>query len=232
MTRRRARPPDGWDLNAGRSAGHASFRLQERHAPCRGRSAAADRGGGRNALLLLLDGDTDAPLRDFRRGFPGCAAMVCYAMKANSNLAVLRILADARRRDGRGLGRRAAAGAGRRRARRAHHVLGCRQDGARARLRARRRTSSASTSNRSRSSSSCRRLATAKGLTARVSLRINPDVDAEHAPQDRHRQVREQVRHPDHAGARGLCDRRQAAGAEGHRRRHAYRQPDHRARAL
>ena len=51
-----------------------------------------------------------------------------------------------------------------------------------------------------------------------------------HPRQDRHRQVREQVRHSDRAGARRLCPRRRAAGHRGHRRRHAYRQPDHRSR--
>ncbi len=51
-----------------------------------------------------------------------------------------------------------------------------------------------------------------------------------HPCQDLDRQVREQVRHPDRACARRLCQGRQAAGIEDHRRRHAHRQPDHRSR--
>ena len=50
--------------------------------------------------------------------------------------------------------------------------------------------------------------------------------------QDRHRQVGEQVRHPDRAGARGLCRGGAAAGDRGRRDRRAHRQPAHRARAL
>ena len=54
----------------------------------------------------------------------------------------------------------------------------------------------------------------------------------EDPPQDLDRQVGEQVRHPDRARPRGLCARGAAPGARGHRRRHAHRQPDHRARAV
>ena len=50
--------------------------------------------------------------------------------------------------------------------------------------------------------------------------------------QDHHRQGREQVRHPLRPGARGLCPRRRPARHPGRRRRHAYRQPDHRPRPL
>ena len=52
-----------------------------------------------------------------------------------------------------------------------------------------------------------------------------------HPCQDLDRQVREQVRHSAGAGARGLCARGQAAGHSRDRRRHAYRQPDHRSGA-
>jgi len=45
------------------------------------------------------------------------------------------------------------------------------------------------------------------------------------------RQIRKQIRHSDCACARCLCARRQAAGRQDHRRRYAYRQPDHRSRA-
>ena len=48
-------------------------------------------------------------------------------------------------------------------------------------------------------------IAAAKGRTAHISVRVNPDVDAKTHAQDRHRQGREQVRHPDQPRARGLC---------------------------
>ena len=60
-----------------------------------------------------------------------------------------------------------------------------------------------------------------------------PGRGREDPQEDLDRQVREQVRHPDRA-ARGRPMRRRggAPGDPGHGRRHAYRQPDHRPRAL
>ncbi len=52
----------------------------------------------------------------------------------------------------------------------------------------------------------------------------------EDAREDRHRQVREQVRRAAGARARDLCARGEAAEHRRHRRRHAHRQPDHRPR--
>ena len=95
---------------------------------------------GRHAVLLLFD-------RDARRATTGCsptpspdvAALVCYAMKANSNQAVIATLARARRRRRRGVGGRAQARARGRHAAGQDHVLRRRQDRARARARGRRR---------------------------------------------------------------------------------------------
>ena len=53
-----------------------------------------------------------------------------------------------------------------------------------------------------------------------------------HPCQDLDRQEGEQVRHPLRPGARSLCPYRRAQGGEGDRRRHAYRQPDHRHDAV
>ena len=75
-------------------------------------------------------------------------------------------------------------------------------------------------------------IAASKGRTACVSVRVNPDVDAQNARQDRDRQVREQVRHSDQPRARGLRACRQAEGRARYRRRHAHRQPDHRSAAV
>ena len=114
----------------------------------------------------------------FAEAFAGLDALVCYAMKANSNQAVLKTLAQARRRRRRGFGRRAAPRARRRHSGRARS---CSPASARRRARWISRStpaSSASTSNPSRSSSCCRRAPWRSGKTAPVSLRINPDVDA------------------------------------------------------
>ncbi len=51
-------------------------------------------------------------------------------------------------------------------------------------------------------------------------------------PQDHHGQGREQVRHPLSPRPRGLCPCGGAAGHPARRRRHAYRQPDHRPRPV
>ena len=56
-------------------------------------------------------------------------------------------------------------------------------------------------------------IAAGKGRAANISVRVNPDVDAEDPRQDRDRQGREQVRHPDQPRARGLCARREACRA-------------------
>ena len=75
-------------------------------------------------------------------------------------------------------------------------------------------------------------VATAKGRRAPISVRVNPDVDAR-----THRKIAtgksENKFGIPIARAREVYARRgAAAGAQGHRRRHAHRQPDHRARAV
>ena len=71
-----------------------------------------------------------------------------------------------------------------------------------------------------------------KGRQAPVSVRVNPDVDAKTHRKISTGKLGEQVRHPDRRRARGLCPGGGAAGHRGDRRRHAYRQPDHRPRTL
>ena len=85
--------------------------------------------------------------RVFAGAFADVDALVCYAMKANSNQARDRDAGAARRRRRRGLRRRAVARAGRRHSAGKDHVLRRRQDRARARARRRRTAFSASTSN-------------------------------------------------------------------------------------
>ena len=75
-------------------------------------------------------------------------------------------------------------------------------------------------------------IAAGKGRTVQYFGARQSRHRSEDPPQDRHRQGREQVRHPDQPRARGLCASGEAARHQGHRRRHAYRQPDHRSRSV
>ena len=170
--------------------------------------------------------------RVFADAFADVPSLVCYAMKANSNQAVIATLA----RLGAGVDvvsggelKRALAagippekimfsGVGKT-ARRARRGGRCRHPLHQRRIRARARRC-------------CRRSPPSKGRTVCVSLRVNPDVDAKtHAkiatgksenkfgiPISRARDVYAQA---------GKLD-----GRARRRRRHAYRQPDHRAAAV
>ena len=166
--------------------------------------------------------------RVFSEAFAGEKTLVCYAMKANSNQSVLRTLAKLgagadvvsggelkralaagippqqdpvfRRRQDRGGTARGAGG---------RHSLHQR------RIRARARTAVA---------------AGGRGGQDRADFRARQSRRrCRHPRQDRHRQIREQVRRADRARPRRLCARRQTAGHRGDRHRHAYRQPDHRS---
>ena len=142
--------------------------------------------------------------RVFEEALAGLDHVICYAMKANSNLAVLRLMASL------GAGMDVVSEGEYRRARaagvpgRADRLLGRRQD-PRGDARSRSITASASsTSSRSPSSSRFPRSRARMGAVAPIAIRVNPDVDAQDPRQDRDRQVGEQVRHPDRPGARGL----------------------------
>ena len=158
------------ELTAIRRASHAPFRLSRRRAPRRGRAAA---GRSPRAVGTPFYCYSTATLRrhyaSSRAAFADVPSLVCYAMKANSNLAVLRMLAKL------GAGMDVVSEGELRRARAAgvpaeqDHVLRRRQDGARDRLRARRRTSSASTSSPSPSSSCCPQIAAIAGRARRAS---------------------------------------------------------------
>ena len=209
------------------------FRLSRRRPPCRGRGAARHRRGRRHAVLLLFDGDADAPLRGLFQGlrrprragllrhegefqpggaaarWPGSAPAPTWSRKASCARAL-------------------AAGIPAEQDR----VLRRRQD-RRARWTSRSRPAScASTSNPSRNSSCCRRAPWPMGKTAPVSLRINPDVDARTHTKISTGKAENKFGIPLAARARGLCPRRRAARHPGRRHRHAYRQPDHRPAAL
>ena len=114
----------------------------------------------------------------FSAAFADCPALVCYAMKANSNQAVLTTLARL------GAGMDVVSEGELRRARaagvpaRQDHLLRRRQDARRNGARRSRKTSSASTSNPSRSSRRSPRSPRRADETARIAIRVNPDVDA------------------------------------------------------
>ena len=75
-------------------------------------------------------------------------------------------------------------------------------------------------------------IAAGKGRDRRHFRARQPGCRRQDPRQDRHRQSREQVRDPDQPCPRGLCAGGEAARARGHRCRYAYRQPDHRAHPL
>ena len=167
--------------------------------------------------------------RVFTEAFAGEKALVCYAMKANSNQSVLRTLAKL------GAGADVVSGGELKRALAAgippqqDPVLRRRQDRSRAARGAGRRHPLHQ--RRIRAGARTAVAARGRGRQDRADLGAGQSRRrCRHPRQDLHRQVREQVRHPDRAGPRGLCPRRKAAGHRGHRRRHAYRQPDHRSR--
>ena len=66
--------------------------------------------------------------RVLQEAFAGLDTLICFAVKANSNQAVITHAGQARRRHGRRVGRRAAPRAGRRRAGRQDHLRRRRQD--------------------------------------------------------------------------------------------------------
>ena len=170
--------------------------------------------------------------RVFRDAFAGLDTLICYAMKANSNQAVIRTFVE----EGAGLDvvsegelRRALAAGG------APDKIVFAGVGKTAREIALRRRHRHPLLQRRIGAGARADLGDRRGQGRRraaVAIRVNPDVDAKtHAkittgkaenkfgiPFERAREV--------YAHAAAL------AGHQGHRRRHAYRQPDHRPRAV
>ena len=172
-----------------------------------------------------------APLRVFARRSPTVDALVCYAMKANSNQAVLTTLA----RLGAGmdvvsegeLRRARAAGAG---AKRSYSPASARR--ARKWRSASTTAFSASTSSRSRSSSVCRRSPAARAGSRRIAMRVNPDIDAHTHAKISTGKSENKFGIPICPRPRRLRPRGAPARRRGQRRRHAYRLADHRSRAV
>ena len=76
------------------------------------------------------------------------------------------------------------------------------------------------------------KIAQAKGRTAHVSVRVNPDVDAKTHHKIATGKAENKFGIPISRAREVYAARRQAAGPQGRRRRHAYRQPDHRSRSV
>ena len=168
--------------------------------------------------------------RVFTEAFAGEKALVCYAMKANSNQSVLRTLAKL------GAGADVVSGGELKRALAAgippNKILFSGVGKTEAELRAALAADILCINVESEPELELlSRLAVEAGKTARISVRVNPDVDAGTHAKIATGKSENKFGVPHRARARGLCPCGQAAGDRGHRHRHAYRQPDHRSRA-
>ena len=211
---------------------HAPFLVPRRRDARRGRRSFQARGRGRDAVLLLFDGDAGAALPSLRRRLRGPRRARLLRHEGQLEPGGARDPCAPRRRHGHRLGGRVAPGARGGGAGRADRVLRRRQDARGDGRRPRRPASFASTSNRSRSFAPSPRSPSPKGRQAPISIRVNPDVDAK-----THRKIstgksENKFGIPISRARRSLRRGGQARGAQGDRRRHAYRQPDHRPRTL
>ena len=159
----------------------------------------------------------------FRDAFGDLPVTVCFAVKANGTVGVLRTLAGPGRRGGRGVGRRDDPRAGRRDSGRAHRLFRGRQDQGRTGRRAQGRN----LADQRRIGTRNRDVEPRRHVARRRRGEHRGPNQSRHrrqdAPQDHHRQEREQVRHRMDAGQGDLRPRRVAAGNPPGQRRHAYR---------
>ena len=168
--------------------------------------------------------------RVFSEAFADQKALVCYAMKANSNQSVLRTLAKL------GAGADVVSGGELKRALAAgiapEKILFSGVGKTEAELRA--ALAADILCINIESEPELELLSRLAGESRQDRADLGPGQSRRRfrlARQDLDRQVREQVRRTARPRPRGLCPRRRTAGDQGHRRRHAYRQPDHRSRA-
>ena len=170
-------------------------------------------------------------MRVMREAFDGIETLLAYAMKANSNQAVLKVLAAE------GAGADVVSGGELERAIAAgippHKIVF--SGVAKTHAEMRRALELDIHCFNIESEPELERLsevAAAMGATARVSVRINPNVDAMTHAKISTGKSENKFGIPVRARARRLCAHRRAARRDGGRRRHAYRQPDHRARPV
>ena len=160
------------------SRADAPLRLSRRRAARRGGQSRQPRRRGRHAVLLLFDRDADAALPGVRRRVRRRAVARLLRHEGEFQPGGDRDAGAARRRRRRGVGRRTEARARGRHSARQDHVLRHRQDRARTRAGARRGHPLHQCRSRSRSSSCSRRSPRRRAARARISVRVNPDVDA------------------------------------------------------
>ena len=153
-------------------------------------------------------------------------------MKANSNQAVLKLMASE------GAGADVVSGGELERALAAgippeqDRLLRRRQDLRRNAPRPRSRHQVLQRRERARTRAPARWSPSIMGMTAPVSVRINPDVDAGTHAKISTGKAENKFGIPYRPRPRGLCAASPSCPTSGRRRRHAYRQPDHRSRAL
>ena len=209
---------------------HFAYRDGVLHAEAVDLDALAAR--GRHAVLLLFDRDAERHYKVFAGAFADVDALVCYAMKANSNQAVMATLAKL------GAGADVVSGGELKRARAAgvpaeqDHVLRRRQD---------RATSSPLAIDAGilcinvESEPELELLsaiAAAKGRTANVSVRVNPDIDAKTHAKIATGKAENKFGIPISRAREVYAQAAKLPGRQGRRRRHAHRQPDHRPRSV
>ena len=155
---------------------HFDYRNGVLHAEAVNLSELADAVG--TPFYCYSSATLERHYRVFSEAFAGEKTLVCYAMKANSNQSVLRTLAKL------GAGADVVSGGELKRALAAgipagqDRVLRRRQDGGRAARRARRRHPLHQRRERARARAACRGSRSRWARPRRVSVRVNPDVDA------------------------------------------------------
>ena len=185
----------------------------------------------RHAVLLLFERDHRAALSGVRRRLRGCGRARLLLAEGEFQPGRDRDPGAAWRRRRRSLRRRTVARPAAGIPREQNHVFRRRQDAAELRSRSI-MASSASTSSLKRRSSSSPRLRPARAARADISIRVNPDIDAKTHAKIATGKAENKFGIPISRAPRCLRARRQAQRRARGRRRHAYRQPDRRARSF
>ena len=169
--------------------------------------------------------------RLFDEALAGTEHLVCFAIKSNSNLAVLKLLGDL------GAGMDVVSGGEYRRAKAAgvpgerivFSGVGKTPEEIRLALTGGIRQFNVESEPELRAISA---IATELGLRAPIALRVNPDVDAKTHEKIATGKSENKIRHSDCQGPRRLCRGRRPARDRRDRRRCAYRQPADRSGAV
>ena len=170
--------------------------------------------------------------RVFTEAFADVPALVCYALKANSNQAVIRTLARL------GAGADVVSGGELKRARAAGippdkiMFSGVGKTDAELALAHRRGHSLRQCRIRRPNSTCCRRSLPARAAVVDISVRVNPDIDAKTHAKIATGKSENKFGIPISRAREVYAHAARLPGLTRHRRRHAYRQPDHRPDAV